>query len=71
MKYHYSVQFSRPNSVEMLLEQLRYAQVLSYDEDTVTVHCPAGIGRPTEWCDSNIRRMATFGLKAISHRKTC
>lgn len=70
MKPQYSVQFEKPPTIEMLLEILRYADVLSInDEKKITVHCPAGIANPGHWAARNAERIRTFNLEANSHKK--
>lgn len=70
MKPRYSVEFECPNSLELLLELLRYAQVLDISDDgRLTMHCPTGIGRPGNWAASNAERIQSFNLVANSHKK--
>ena len=70
MKYRYSVQFERPANVDTLIEFLRYAQILSInDDESITIHCPAGIGRPENWARSNVERIRSFSFTAAVCRK--
>ena len=74
MKRHVVVLEFRTSSVPsdrtgMLIEQLRYAGVLSAEtaDDMnykLTIHCPKAVNRPEVWAQSNADRMRSFGLKA-------
>ena len=71
MKYQHSIEFEPPESIDALIEYLRYAQVLSVNPDTNTirVYCPAGIGSPENWVNSNIERLASFRVNAAGRRR--
>lgn len=75
MKKRYFVNFeirhtSTPSDdIALLVEQLRYAQLIQAEqrdhETAIRIECPHGMNGPV-WTDQNIRRMASFGIKATA-----
>lgn len=74
MRYRYYIDIlipeeKRTSEVMLLLELLRYAQVVSVEPEYIRISCPHGIGRPTIWQEQNIANMASFGVKAEARRR--
>lgn len=74
MRYRYYIDIlihedNRTSEVLLLLELLRYAQIVIVEDAYIRIPCPHGVGRPTVWQEQNIANMASFGVKAEARRR--
>jgi hypothetical protein len=73
MRYRYYIDIlipeeERSSDVLLILDLLRYAQIVQVEDKFIRIPCPHGIGRPLVWQEQNIANMASFGIKAEARR---
>lgn len=62
--------FLKTHSSELIIEQLRYAGVLSVQKEdgdgyVLRINCPSRLVNDDHWAESNQERMSTFGINAV------